>query len=144
MTRISMKILNRIESPKLVTPSNRLNTAFRFTPPRKIAGSARSLSSNSLDPDGALPNGNGLRIQNFCYHAPTAKSVQLLGDFTNWLERPMNLRKKPGGMWWTAIRLGRGTHYYRFLVDGQWCDDPECSLVVPNPFGTLNAVRQVL
>jgi len=28
-------------------------------------------------------------------------------------------------------------------VDGQWHDDPECALHVPNPFGGQDAVRQV-
>jgi 1,4-alpha-glucan branching enzyme len=88
-------------------------------------------------------DGLRLRIQNFSLHAPAARSVQLVGDFTNWLERPINLRKGSEGTWWKAVRLDMGTHYYRFLVDEQWRDDPECSLFVPNPFGSQNAVRQV-
>jgi hypothetical protein len=32
---------------------------------------------------------------------------------------------------------------YRFIVDGQWCDDPECSVRAPNPYGGQNMVRQV-
>lgn len=82
-------------------------------------------------------------MQNFFHYAPTATTVQLAGTFTNWQERPVDLRLGPDGVWWTAVRLERGTHYYRFLVDGRWRDDPDCPLVVPNPFGSLNAVRQV-
>lgn len=81
--------------------------------------------------------------QNFSFVTPTARSVQLVGDFTNWQERPIPLQKEPNGVWRAAIRLEPGTHYYRFIVDGQWRDDPECSLRVPNPFGSQNAVRQV-
>jgi hypothetical protein len=29
------------------------------------------------------------------------------------------------------------------MVDGQWRDDPECALHVPNPYGGQDAVRQV-
>ena len=46
-------------------------------------------------------------------------------------------------MWHAAIPLEPGTHYYRFLVDGKWRDDPECPLQVPNPFGSQNAVKLV-
>lgn len=95
-------------------------------------------------PEPAIPGAaNKTQIQNFSYFAPAATSVQLVGCFTRWREQPIDLRKGANGMWWTAVRLERGTYYYRYLVDGQWSDDPECPLVVPNPFGCLNAVRQV-
>ncbi len=83
------------------------------------------------------------KTQKFIYTTPGAVSVQLVGDFTNWQEHPIHLRKEPNGIWHTALRLPPGTHYYRFLVDGQWRDDPECPLRVPNPFGGLDSVRQV-
>lgn len=85
-----------------------------------------------------------LRIQNFSYYAPTAKSVQLTGDFTGWLERPIDMRRGSEGVWQIGVRLEVGTRYYRFLVDGEWHDDPECARFVPNPFGSTNAVRQVV
>ena len=34
-------------------------------------------------------------------------------------------------------------HNYRFLVDGQWQDDPACTIRVANPFGSENMVREV-
>jgi hypothetical protein len=39
--------------------------------------------------------------------------------------------------------LPPGAHHYRFLVDGEWRDDPECALRTPNPFGGENMTRQV-
>lgn len=83
------------------------------------------------------------KAQKFTYATPDAQAVQLVGDFTDWQERPIPLRKEPNGLWQAAVRLEPGTHYYRFLVDGQWRDDPECPLFVPNPFGGHNTVRQV-
>jgi 1,4-alpha-glucan branching enzyme len=83
------------------------------------------------------------KIQTFSFASPTAVSVQLVGDFTHWSKSPINLRKGADGIWRTAIELEPGTHHYRFLVDGQWRDDPECTLRVPNPYGGHNAVRQV-
>jgi 1,4-alpha-glucan branching enzyme len=70
-------------------------------------------------------------------------SVQLVGDFTQWRERPVNLRKGADGIWRTTVELSPGTHHYRFLVDGQWQDDPECSLRAPNPFGSEDMLRPV-
>jgi 1,4-alpha-glucan branching enzyme len=81
--------------------------------------------------------------QVFSFRAPTAMSVQLVGDFTHWLEKPVNLKKETGGVWRTAVALAPGTHHYRFLVDGQWTDDPDCTVRVPNPYGGENMVRKV-
>lgn len=81
--------------------------------------------------------------QTFAFQAPTAMSVQLVGDFTHWDKTPLNLKKEGDGIWRTKVDLAAGTYHYRFLVDGQWRDDPECTLRVPNPFGGSNSVRKV-
>ena len=36
-----------------------------------------------------------------------------------------------------------GSYEYRFVVDGQWVDDPEVNELIPNPFGSANAVLEV-
>ncbi len=79
----------------------------------------------------------------FAFSAPDAVSVQLVGDFTQWQERPINLQKGADGLWRTTVELKPGTHHYRFLVDGEWQDDPECALRTPNPFGSEDMLRQV-
>ena len=81
--------------------------------------------------------------QTFAYRAPAALTVQLVGDFTHWHKTPVNLRKYPDGVWRSSLKLAPGTHHYRFLVDGQWHDDPECTIRVPNPFGSENMIREV-
>ena len=81
--------------------------------------------------------------QTFSFTAPTAMSVQLVGGFTRWQEHPIQMQKSGNGVWTTTVELETGTYHYRFLVDGQWRDDPECALHVPNPFGTQDSVRQV-
>jgi 1,4-alpha-glucan branching enzyme len=87
-------------------------------------------------------SGNG-RAQMFSFRAPEAMSVQLVGDFTNWQEHPVSLHKSTSGVWQTIVDLSPGTHHYRFLVDGEWRDDPECGLRAPNPFGSQDMMRQV-
>jgi 1,4-alpha-glucan branching enzyme len=81
--------------------------------------------------------------QTFSFSAPAAMSVQLVGDFTHWRENPISLKKSADGVWRVAVNLQPGTHHYRFLVDGEWRDDAECTLRVPNPFGSENSVRVV-
>jgi 1,4-alpha-glucan branching enzyme len=82
-------------------------------------------------------------VQEFFFSAPEANSVQLVGDFTRWQSKPINLVKQADGVWKTSIALAGGTYHYRFLVDGTWCDDPQCTLRIPNIFGSHNMVREV-
>ena len=79
----------------------------------------------------------------FSLLAPDAQAVALAGDFTGWEQQPAPLKKLKSGVWKTTIALPPGSHQYRFLVDGQWHDDPECPARVPNSFGTENCVRVV-
>ena len=83
------------------------------------------------------------RKQTFTITAPGALSVQLMGDFTHWQERPISMEKDARGVWRTTVALPSGTHHYRFFVDGKWHDDPECTLRAPNPYGGENMIRQV-
>jgi 1,4-alpha-glucan branching enzyme len=83
------------------------------------------------------------RKQTFTITAPGASSVQLMGDFTHWQNRPISMKKDTKGGWWTMVELAPGTHHYRFFVDGKWCDDPECTVRVPNTFGGENMVQEV-
>jgi 1,4-alpha-glucan branching enzyme len=81
--------------------------------------------------------------QVFSISAPTASSVMLAGDFTQWQEKPIQLKKEAAGVWRASVELTPGTHRYRFIVDGQWCDDPSCAKHEPNPYGTQDAVLRV-
>jgi 1,4-alpha-glucan branching enzyme len=87
---------------------------------------------------------NNSKQQSFSYAAPGAMNVQLVGDFTHWQEHPISMRKGADGIWRALVGLEPGKHHYRFLVDGQWQDDPECALQVPNPYGSRDSVRQVV
>jgi 1,4-alpha-glucan branching enzyme len=83
------------------------------------------------------------RKQTFTISAPGALSVQLMGDFTQWQDHPINMEKGANGVWRTTVELPPGTHHYRFSVDGEWRNDPECTLRAPNPYGGENMIRQV-
>ena len=81
------------------------------------------------------------QTQGFRFNAPEATSVLLVGDFTHWQKDPIPMHKNKGGIWTVAVRLPPGRHSYRFIVDGEWRDDPECRIRVPNPFGSQDMVR---
>jgi hypothetical protein len=51
--------------------------------------------------------------------------------------------KSEDGVWYIAVPLLLGHYSYRFIVDGEWCDDPHSVQRVSNPFGTTNAVVHV-
>lgn len=83
------------------------------------------------------------RSQMFSITAPAATTVKLAGDFTHWQDSAISMQKGPNGIWRTTVELEPGLHRYRFLVDNEWQDDPECTLRVPNPYGSEDAIRKV-
>lgn len=87
---------------------------------------------------------NGFLEQIFSFRAPAALRVQLAGDFTHWQMNPVSMRRLENGIGQTKVKLKPGVHHYRIVVDGEWHDDPECTVRVPDEFGTSNMVRKVL
>jgi 1,4-alpha-glucan branching enzyme len=85
-----------------------------------------------------------LKKQTFRITAREAMSVLLVGDFTHWQQKGISMQKGKDGVWAASIELPPGKHHYRFIVDGQWRDDPECTLRVANPYGGENMIRQVV
>lgn len=83
------------------------------------------------------------KTQTFSITAPEARSVLLVGDFTEWEKQPVSLHKKKDGLWRATVELEPGEHRYRFLVDGEWRDDPACGMWIQNPYGSEDAVRTV-
>lgn len=76
-------------------------------------------------------------------HAPGAKSVVVTGSFCDWTSEGHPLKHHGDGIWKTTLTLHPGHHEYRFLVDGDWQDDPTCAERVPNPFGSENCVLRL-
>lgn len=83
----------------------------------------------------------GKRIE-FSYHAPEASVVAVAGSFCGW-DDPVQLEKDDSGRWRTTVMLPTGDYEYRFLVDGEWRDDPACSEKTPNQFGSENCILHV-
>lgn len=92
-------------------------------------------------PDSPL---KGLKNTEFHLEAPAAKSVKLAADFTDWEKSPLDLIRSEAGLWFAIVPLLPGSYTYRFIVDGQWYDDPQPARRKVNPFGTTNAVVNVV
>ena len=82
----------------------------------------------------------GYKRATFTFLAPDAQSVQLAGDFNSWDTNTHPLKKASNGLWKKTLNLSPGRYEYRFLVDGQWQNDPQCESYIPNPFGEDNCV----
>jgi 1,4-alpha-glucan branching enzyme len=80
----------------------------------------------------------------FRLEMPAAQTVKLVADFTGWDKNPLDLRPGENGVWQVTVALPPGRYAYRFLVDGEWHDDPQCAECEPNSFGTANAVVEVI
>jgi 1,4-alpha-glucan branching enzyme len=81
--------------------------------------------------------------QNVTLEAPTAESVAVTGSFCGWDPIAHPLKRNRDGVWKTTLMLPPGQYEYRFLVDGEWRDDPTCAERIPNPFGSENCVLRV-
>lgn len=76
----------------------------------------------------------------FTYAAPDAESVVVTGAFCDWQTDACRLRKDGSGVWKKTLSLNPGQYEYRFVVDGEWHDDPACPERIFNAFGTQNCV----
>jgi hypothetical protein len=75
----------------------------------------------------------------FRLKAPSAKKVNLAGDFNDW--NPGSLSMKREGEYWTfPVYLTPGKHRYKFIVDGEWIIDPANKLWEQNEFDTRNSI----
>ena len=71
-----------------------------------------------------------------------AEKVFLCGTFNEWDTSSAPLKRGRNGEWKTSVLLHPGRYEYRFLVDGEWVDDPDAETVA-NPLGTANCVIDV-
>ena len=76
----------------------------------------------------------------FSLEANEAKEVFLAGDFNNWSSGKHPMRRDEKGVWNKRVMLSPGDHEYKFLVDGQWKEDPRNNRKSPNCFGSYNSI----
>lgn len=61
------------------------------------------------------------------------EKVQLVGDFSQWLEAPIDMKKNKDGSFKTTVNLETGKEYqFRYFIDGQrWENDGEADAYRP-------------
>jgi chromosome partitioning protein len=75
---------------------------------------------------------------------PRAENVQIAGDFNNWQPELTKMQKVgDSGVWQTKLKLPSGRYRYRFVVDGQWQQDPYNEQTELNPYGEYNSIFEV-
>ena len=79
----------------------------------------------------------------FKLEASEAKEAHLAGDFNSWDAKKHAMKRDNKGRWSKIVTLAPGMYEYKFLVDGEWQNDPSNDQVVPNSFGTLNNLLNV-
>ena len=84
-----------------------------------------------------------LKKVNFTLLDPDAQNVSLAGDFNDWNANSHLLQKVSNGTWEINIDLNPGKYEYRFIVDGEWKNDPDCMSFTPNSFGSENCILKV-
>jgi hypothetical protein len=81
----------------------------------------------------------------FEIHAPGARQVELVGNFTNWTRGEIILSGPDETGHFTAeLKLEPGRYEYLFLVDGKtWITDPNAPIHRPDGFGHQNAILDI-
>ena len=79
----------------------------------------------------------------FQLEVPQAEQVCVAGSFNEWDPMANLLGYDEDGRWGCTLALDPGEYEYRFVVDGEWFDDPENLVRRPNGFGTENCVLVV-
>ncbi|MDB6029890.1 MAG: hypothetical protein JWM16_228 [Verrucomicrobiales bacterium] len=87
--------------------------------------------------------GSKTKKETFSYNDAQAQSVSLVGNFTDWEQNAVPLKKQKNGAWKATVPLEPGVYEYRFLVDGEWHNDQECQNRRLNSFGAENCIREV-
>jgi chromosome partitioning protein len=75
---------------------------------------------------------------------PDAKTVEIAGDFNNWVPEAMAKPVGSSGIWQKIIPIPHGEFRYKFIVDGEWQVDPGHPQVKENTYGTLDSYLKVV
>ena len=119
---------------------------------RAVASEPQNCTRLVLAPSSALavvepplpPAAGELRRMRFGYFKPEAREVHLVGSFNGWNPRSTPLNRDAVGDWSVEVELPTGEHRYRFVVDGEWRDDPSAQQTVLNPFGGFDGIMVVV
>jgi chromosome partitioning protein len=115
------------------------------------AALAVELAAGSPEPARAVevPDGEDTAVREVVvrFRDPEAGEVRIAGDFNGWIpDRGVESRLDDGGgerVWTKVLHLPPGTYQYRYVVDGEWRQDPENPRFVAGPVGGRNSLLVV-
>ncbi len=82
----------------------------------------------------------GRRRVKFQVRAPQDAKVFLAGSFNDWNDKKKKLSyDKKESLFKGVALLEKGVHQYKFVINDEWCIDPECPDWERNDFGSLNS-----
>lgn len=73
----------------------------------------------------------------------TARTVTVAGTFNGWHPESTPLGRVQQDEWVAELSLAPGDYEYRFVVDGQWVDDPNAQHYVSNGLGGQNSLLKI-
>lgn len=79
----------------------------------------------------------------FEVHAEPGSKIYVAGTFNAWNPKKKRLSEVSPGVYTGTALIPKGTHEYKYVIDGVWCVDPACSDWAPNEFGSLNSVISI-
>lgn len=89
----------------------------------------------------ALPDKNG-NAKFFLEGHQDAKEVVLSGSFSRWDEHYLKMNRTQNG-WELNLDLDPGVYEYKFIIDGNWIEDPANENKVRNEFNGFNSVISI-
>jgi len=94
--------------------------------------------------DGAAPPFAPQRTVTFHYYDSGARQVALVGSFTDW--QPVAMRERSPGIWFLTLpQPARGTHPYKYVVDGaRWLHDPENLARIEDGYGGFYSLLEIV
>jgi hypothetical protein len=79
----------------------------------------------------------------FKFDAPPGADVHVAGTFNNWDPTAIRLGDNHKGTYTATVLLPPARYEYKFIVNGDWLNGPDCHEHIPNAFGTMNTLLDV-
>lgn len=105
------------------------------------ANRASNRGDVATDRSGGTKPGVRRSVQ-FVLVAPTARKVQVVGDFNDWdaSHQEYMAQHRGGGVWSVTAAIPEGHHRYSFVVDDSlWVADPAAPRVLDDDYGLPNS-----
>jgi glycosidase len=105
-----------------------------------LAGGAWAHAQTDQD---ASPAHGGTYLHKFVYSpgSGSPQKIMVAGDFNNWSTDATPMRRDADGSFSASVLLTQGVHYYKFVVDGKWLNDPhaDAALEIADGMGGKNS-----